>query len=182
MTISDWFLPAVIAAALLSLERIFYAVIWHQPRLVHRLHRHPLLQHLAAPTEVVRLFFLLFKGVQFAVFAGWWLYFTNPGDQIIAPPASMVLLAGLCIVFGQMLNLSVFYRLGHHGVFYGCRLGFSIPWQDGFPFNLIRHPQYVGTVLSIWGLFLLLRYPNPDWLIIPLIETVFYVVGAHLER
>ena len=39
----------------------------------------------------------------------------------------------------------------------------------------------MGTVLTIWGIFLAARFPHPDWYLLPAVETVFYVVGAHLE-
>lgn len=46
----------------------------------------------------------------------------------------------------------------------------------------MRHPQYVGAVLSIWGFFILLRYPEPDdWVTLPLLETAYYALGARFE-
>jgi methylene-fatty-acyl-phospholipid synthase len=76
----------------------------------------------------------------------------------------------------------VFYRLGAVGVFYGNRLGHTIPWCRTFPFSCLSHPQYVGTVLSIWGLFLAMRFPQPDWFVLPALETAYYVARAHLEQ
>ena len=58
------------------------------------------------------------------------------------------------VVVGQALNFGVFYRLGAIGVFFGDRLGHEVPWCRAFPFSWIAHPQYAGTVLTIWGLFL----------------------------
>ncbi len=86
------------------------------------------------------------------------------------------------IVFGQILNLSVFYRLGKTGVFYGNRFGHQIPWCRRFPFSWFKHPQYVGALLSIWGFFLVMRFPHDDWYLLPALETVYYVLGAHFER
>ena len=43
-------------------------------------------------------------------------------------------------------------------------------------------PQYVGTVLSIWGFFLVMRFPHDDWLVLPVLETIYYTLGARLER
>jgi protein-S-isoprenylcysteine O-methyltransferase Ste14 len=40
--------------------------------------------------------------------------------------------------------------IGKVGVYYGTRLGATVPWVEGFPFNVVRHPQYVGAVLSLW--------------------------------
>jgi hypothetical protein len=91
-------------------------------------------------------------------------------------------LGGAALAVGQVLNWSVFYRLGTVGVFYGDRLGYEVPWCQAFPFSWLSHPQYVGTVLSIWGFFLVMRFPEADWLVLPVLETVYYVVGSLLEE
>ena len=61
-------------------------------------------------------------------------------------------------------------------------LGYEMPWCRAFPFSWLKHPQYVGTVLFIWGFFLVLRFPHDDWYILPIIETVYYVLGACFEQ
>lgn len=174
----DW---AVLAAAaiLLSLERLAYAVAWNRPdgfrAALARLGRRD-------PVEALRRLFLGFKGIQAVVFAGWCAYFAGGWPW---PPTSSVpaLLAGaLLLAAGQGLNALVFLRLGREGVFYGVRFGRSVPWVEGFPFSVLAHPQYVGAVLSVWGLFLVLRFPHPDWWVLPAVETLYYAVGAHLER
>lgn len=38
------------------------------------------------------------------------------------------------------------------GVYYGFKLGHTIPWVDGFPFNVVSHPQYVGSVATVVGM------------------------------
>jgi methylene-fatty-acyl-phospholipid synthase len=82
---------------------------------------------------------------------------------------------------GQSLNLSVFWRLGNAGVFYGSKFGRRIPWCRSFPFSVLSHPQYAGAVLSIWGLFLILRFPAEDWWVLPALETAYYVIGSWFE-
>jgi methylene-fatty-acyl-phospholipid synthase len=92
-------------------------------------------------------------------------------------------MAGIALFLaGQVLNFSVFWRLGRTGVFYGNRLGHRVPRITGFPFSIVPHPQYTGTLVSIWGLFLIMRYPNPDWVVLPLLETVYYLAAMRLER
>jgi len=49
----------------------------------------------------------------------------------------------------------------------------KIPWCGAFPFSIVAHPQYVGTVLTIWGVFLILRFPHGDWLVLPALETLY---------
>jgi hypothetical protein len=85
------------------------------------------------------------------------------------------------VAAGQILNAAVFWRLGRTGVFYGDRLGYAAQWSAGFPYSVFDHPQYVGAALSIWGLFLLLRYPHPDWLALPLLESAYYAIAAFAE-
>jgi methylene-fatty-acyl-phospholipid synthase len=67
-------------------------------------------------------------------------------------------------------------------VFYGNKFGYTVSWCRRFPFTIFAHPQYVGTLLSIWGFFLIFRFPHDDWIVLPAIETVYYIVGAHLEQ
>src|SRR5262245_53735664 len=56
--------------------------------------------------------------------------------------------------------------------------GHSRRW---WPFSLLAHPQYVGTVLTIWGLFLALRFPHDDSYALPVIETLYYAAATWLE-
>jgi methylene-fatty-acyl-phospholipid synthase len=57
-----------------------------------------------------------------------------------------------------------------------------LPWCRAFPFSVLQHPQYVGTVLSIWGFFLVMRFPHDDWYLLPIVETVYYALGAYFEQ
>ncbi|MPY87472.1 MAG: hypothetical protein GEU99_06085 [Luteitalea sp.] len=165
------------AAALLSLERICYVWIWRAPDAFR-----VMCPGEEEPVAAVRFLFSGFKVLQLTVFV-WWCYVHGNGS--IWPPDGgpiVVGLGGLFIAAGQWLNLSVFYHLGTVGVFYGNRFGHEVPWCRQFPFSLLAHPQYVGTVLSIWGFFLIMRFPHGDWYVIPALETVYYVLGARLEQ
>lgn len=171
-----------LAAVLLSLERVTYIYIGHRPSTwLAWCHRPPLSALGTEPVVTVRRLFIGFKALQIAVFLAWCMI---AGATIIplptAPPVAIV--AGLALmVAGQVLSTLVFRRLGGTGVFFGAELGYGNQRAEGFPFSLVPHPQYVGAVLSVWGFFLIMRYPNPDWLALPLLETTLYVVGAHLE-
>lgn len=64
------------------------------------------------------------------------------------------LVSFLLISIGQTLNFCVYNKIGLDGVYYGFKLGRQVDWVEGFPFNIgTRHPQYVGAILSWWGLF-----------------------------
>jgi methylene-fatty-acyl-phospholipid synthase len=128
---------------------------------------------------VVERLFYAFKLLQAGVFLAWCV----AHDPLVSPvePLAARALGLALIVTGQVLSVGVFYRLGRVGAFFGDRLGCPTRWCEGFPFSLAAHPQYVGAVLTIWGVFLLLRFPADDWFRIPLLETVYYWAGAVLE-
>jgi phosphatidyl-N-methylethanolamine N-methyltransferase len=167
-----------LAAALLSLERLFYVWVWNRPQQFavwcDRARK-------GTPVDALERAFFFFKLLQVSVFAGWCLRqpgLTWPGSGGVAS----LLTGGSLLVGGQFLNYSVFRRLGRVGVFYGNRFGHLVPWCTEFPFSVLDHPQYVGALLSIWGFFLLMRFPQPDWLFLPAVETLYYAAGAYLER
>ena len=90
-------------------------------------------------------------------------------------------LGTILVLLGQGLNFGAFYRLGTLGVFYGAQLGHEIQRSREFPFTLFDHPQYVGALLSIWGFFIATCFPHSDWFLLPILETVYYSIGAWLE-
>jgi methylene-fatty-acyl-phospholipid synthase len=166
-------------AALLSLERLTYAAVWRAPNAFRRWSDRHARQRSAIDTLV--LLFVAFKVLQTAVFLGW--CFAHNGNLLPYSSDGRVPIAGgVLIAAGQILNISVFRVLGRVGVFYGNRLGQVVPWRQTFPFTWFEHPQYVGTVLTIWGFFVLMRFPAPDWLVVPALETVYYALGAYFER
>lgn len=167
-------------AALLSLERLTYAAVWRTPNAFRRWsERHA---HNGSAIDTLALLFVGFKVLQAGVFAAW-CWIQSGGNLTPYSLDPLVLLTGtVLIAAGQGLNLSVFRALGKIGVFYGNRLGHHVPWQHRFPFTWFGHPQYVGTVLTIWGFFVLMRFPAHDWLFVPVLETIYYAVGAWFER
>jgi methylene-fatty-acyl-phospholipid synthase len=176
-------LEALVAAAvLLSLERIAYVVVWRAPDAFRAACARSTIAAFDHPVDALEALFLLFKAIQIGVFVWWcWVFGPQPPalpDGRIVPTA----LGTLLVIAGQGLNLTVFYRLGRDGVFYGNRFGRPVPWCRAFPFSVFEHPQYVGTLLSIWGFFLVMRFPADDWLALPVVETVYYAAGARAER
>jgi hypothetical protein len=87
-------------------------------------------------------------------------------------------LSALYVAAGQALNVAMYTSIGDAGVYYGFKLGATVPWCTGFPFNVqLRHPQvgrtrllpaasahgrvvwpvsrawqYVGVVLTFWAM------------------------------
>lgn len=175
--------PLVFAAsaALLAIERVTYIAICHHPGAVRAWAAHPWLAWLGGPVEFIRALFACFKLIQGGVFLMWLRVHGDGVLRLVDEPQALLAALAL-LVAGQALNLSVFARLGAAGVFYGSRFGYRVRWVRGFPFSLTAHPQYVGTVVSIWAVFLATRYPFPDWWVLPALETVYYAVGGWLER
>jgi methylene-fatty-acyl-phospholipid synthase len=134
------------------------------------------------PVAVLQKLFYCFKVIQLAVFFGWCYVYGQGSPAPHSGGMFSLVVGGALIVVGQILNFSVFRRLGKIGVFYGNKFGYEIPWCREFPFSLLKHPQYVGTLLSIWGLFLALRFPHDDWYLLPTLETVYYALGAYFEQ
>ena len=166
------------AVVVLSLERLAYAAIWRRPAGFLKLCHTWLPQ--TPPVDVLARLFMLFKILQCLVFVIWWIAHGDGLRPATREPGPLIV-GTTMVVAGQILNLAVFVRLGRAGVFYGSRLGEPVPWRAGFPFSWFRHPQYVGTVVSIWGAFIAMRYPAVDWSVIPALETVYYAVGAYVE-
>ncbi len=169
------------AAILLSIERICYVWIYRSPDAFRELcARSSILP--PEPTDGLRTLFMGFKVIQIGVFVVWCLVHSGGKLWPIDAPAWAVGLGVALIAAGQALNVGVFWRLGHTGVFYGNRFGYEVPWCESFPFTVAAHPQYVGSVLAIWGVFLILRFPHGDWLFLPVLESGYYALLARFER
>jgi len=169
------------AAILLAIERVAYVWVWRNPESFRALCARVSASPQWEPVLVLERLFYIFKGIQAGVFLGWCYWFS--GSILPDPPSLLQVAAGTTlIVAGQILNFGVFYRLGSVGVFYGNRFGYDLEWKSEFPFSILAHPQYVGALISIWGFFFAMRFPNGDWFLIPLLETVYYVIGTYLER
>lgn len=171
-------LDIVIAAGLLAIERASYVWIARQP---DRFVRTGGYASADEAVDGVRRLFYAFKVLQLGVFT-WWCLRDGGPDHWLSGRAAVVGAGLALIAVGQALNAAVFHRLGTAGMFYGAEFGLRLPRSQAFPFSWFRHPQYVGTLLSIWGLFLLARFPADDWYVLPAIETVYYAAGARLER
>lgn len=86
----------------------------------------------------------------------------------------------------QALNLGAYRALKTKGIYYGTKLGYKVKWQTGFPFNVVAHPQYVGSALTVWAFpALLWNQPaadNTSLLLLAAYWTALYVVTALQEQ
>jgi hypothetical protein len=171
----------VASAILLAIERIAYVWVWRRPDLFRALCTR-LAGVLGGPVVALERLFYCFKAIQAAVFLAWCYSYGNGVLWRADRNLFAIVLGGGLIAVGQVLIFGVFYRLGTVGVFYGNRFGYDVEWCEQFPFSLLAHPQYVGALLSIWGFFLAMRFPHSDWFFLPMLETVYYALGAYFEQ
>lgn len=169
------------SAALLALERVCYVWISREPDQFQLAIRR-IWPGQTDASAAVRTLFYLFKVVQASVLLSWVIVHAKGAFWPPSAPMEATVIGIVLIAFGQVLNVCVFRRLGRVGVFYGNLFGHDVPHCRVFPFSWFAHPQYLGTVLSIWGGFAILRYPHADWYVLPLLETAYYAVGASLEQ
>jgi len=170
----------LIAAVLLSFERIGYVWAWRRPEDFARRCRAWGLG--TDPVIALERLFYVFKVIQVGVIVGWIVL--HQGDAFPSlSPEPWAFWTGLALALvGQTLNFGTFHAIGRTGVFYGVRFGRDVPWCHRFPFNIVDHPQYVGTVMTIWGALLGVQFPAPDWWLLPALLTFSYALGALLEN
>lgn len=169
----------VISVLLLSLEKICYMFVFNHPQCFKRFSE-GFIKQPEAPVKLLGYFLSAFKVIQLSVFVYWWHITT--GINIFQSPGPVMAIGLLLIVAGQILNFSVFHKIGNTGVLYGKQFGYPVPWVTGFPYSILKHPQYVGTLISIWGAFLVMNYSYEYWYAIPAVETVLYILGAEQEN
>lgn len=132
--------------------------------------------------EVKHHVVMMTKLAQFTTVFG--LYFLYE-DRLYYPGLNRLLLGCFFIACGQVLNFAVYNALGADGVCYGFLFGKDIPWVTGFPFNIgIRHPQYVGAVISLWGFFMIFVTPKTLGPSIAgaLLISVYYTLIGKMEE
>lgn len=117
------------------------------------------------------------------------LWFSSIRDQGLCLDLSNIALwqwLGFLVLvcYGQSLNVGIFRAIGHDGVYYGFKLGRKIPWVTGWPFDTVSHPQYVGSVLTIWGLVALVwgQAPITPLLAVSGFWTMVYAATAVQEQ
>lgn len=96
------------------------------------------------------------------------------------PNMNFWVMKAMIIMVGQLLNLSVYYTLGPEGVYYGSLYNKNLPIISGWPFNVCRDPQYVGSVLTLYGIFLL--FPYFEIFAINMYAILWFITTAYIEN
>eukprot|EP01134_Creolimax_fragrantissima_P001236 CFRG1236T1 len=148
----------LILGAVLSAPHALYRYVWENPQSFQKQCE----KVKKDPVVVLSKMGALLKAIQFSAYL-LWLYRTfqddnrhstdMPRHHISLGTSSLAL---ILVAFGQVLNFFTYKALKMEGIYYGAKLGKSIPWVHGFPFNTFSHPQYLGCVFTIWGATLLI--------------------------
>lgn len=112
----------------------------------------------------------------------YWFLATAP---LTVPSLLNGVLGTALVVLGQILNVGAYTAIGKVGIYYGFKLGHTVPWCTSFPFNFVPHPQYMGACTTVWGIFLLAASPahwDAGLFWVGLIWNAFYVVSGAIEQ
>ena len=143
-------------AMLLASPFIYYTVLWFFPKIWVGVcgDKNPSEQmsHVAHFLKLVQFY------VMYTVCDG---HYLAPSQWIEELGQVTVICCVFLFVVGQYLNYSVYSALGTNGVYYGVRFGITIPWCTEFPYNVtwLKHPQYIGAILSIIAAIPILQVP-----------------------
>lgn len=145
--------------SIIALPHVLYAIIWWWPSSWLRLFSKSQPPSATGCLQAVAVFSkvaVALKALQFLAF-GYWYYISGPLPNWSSLTINTYVISLVMIGIGQTLNFAVYKALGKTGVYYGYKFGIHVPWCNGFPFNIIFHPQYVGCIFSVIGLLFLLQ-------------------------
>ncbi len=134
------------------------------------------------PVKYYRLFYNLLAVILLAPIA--WLFFSIKKEMLLenawfAMPGGVLLLGGLIWIWKAMQG----YDLGEFTGLFQLKNGRQ-PEHTSLNVSglnrLVRHPLYFGTLLVVWGFFLVL--PLDAVLVMAIISTIYLFVGSKLEE
>ena len=103
----------------------------------------------------------------------------QPHTQILPEPLNVVVPAVL-VGLGQLFVVTSTWQLGITGTFLGDYFGILMDNRvEGFPFNVLTDPMYVGSTMSFVGASL--WYESPAGLLISLYVYIVYVIALRFE-
>jgi len=192
-----------------SAPHVLYYFVWTRPRQFQKLcrrRRRGYYYRCYDPVDAFALLASLLKAWQATAFAIWYCHCraaddiddgsddegaTTTSTSLLWLPSSLsirqIVPAIALVAAGQALNIGIYRAIGKIGVYYGCRLGHKVPWYDGFPFSLgwycPKHPQYVGSAMTVWAVVLLLWTPtlSANLAAFGVFATSCYAFSAYVE-
>jgi len=103
----------------------------------------------------------------------------QPHVQLLPEPLNVIIPAVL-VGLGQLFVVTSTWQLGITGTFLGDYFGILMDHRvEGFPFNVLTDPMYVGSTMSFVGASL--WYESPAGLLISFYVYVAYVIALRFE-
>ncbi|KAF9645190.1 phospholipid methyltransferase [Thelephora ganbajun] len=103
----------------------------------------------------------------------------QPHVQLLPEPLNVIIPAVL-VGLGQLFVVTSTWQLGITGTFLGDYFGILMDHRvEGFPFNVLRDPMYVGSTMTFVGASL--WYESPVGLLISLYIYTTYVIALWFE-
>uniref|UniRef100_A0A0W0ETD3 Phosphatidyl-N-methylethanolamine N-methyltransferase n=1 Tax=Moniliophthora roreri TaxID=221103 RepID=A0A0W0ETD3_MONRR len=98
----------------------------------------------------------------------------------LLPEPYMKIVPAVLVGLGQLFVLTSTWALGITGTFLGDYFGILMDHRvEGFPFNILRDPMYVGSTMTFVGGALL--YERPAGLIVALYVYIVYMIALQYE-
>jgi len=103
----------------------------------------------------------------------------QPHAQLLPEPLNAIV-PPVLVGLGQLFVITSTWQLGITGTFLGDYFGILMDHRvEGFPFNVLRDPMYVGSTMSFIGASV--WYESPAGLLISLYVYVAYVIALRFE-
>ena len=103
----------------------------------------------------------------------------QPHLQLLPEPLNVIIPAVL-VGFGQLFVVTSTWQLGITGTFLGDYFGILMDNRvEGFPFNVLRDPMYVGSTMTFVGASV--WYESPAGLLISLYVYIGYIIALRFE-
>ena len=103
----------------------------------------------------------------------------QPHVQLL-PESLSVIVPAVLVGLGQLFVVTSTWQLGITGTFLGDYFGILMDHRvEGFPFNVLRDPMYVGSTMTFIGTSL--WYESPLGLLISLYVYIAYIIALRFE-
>ncbi|KAF8900499.1 phospholipid methyltransferase-domain-containing protein [Gymnopilus junonius] len=101
-------------------------------------------------------------------------------QQPILPKEYAIIVPAILFFFGQLFVITSTWALGITGTFLGDYFGILMDHRvEGFPFNVLRDPMYVGSTMCFAATAL--WYERPAGLFITLYVYIVYIIALRFE-
>ena len=139
------------------------------------------IQKFAGGSRYYRLCYSLFAAISLALLL--WYQFSRTSTWLYSSPLIRYALSVVFIVPGVIIMIicirKYFYELSGIQALENKPVDVPTLQQTGLH-RYVRHPLYFGTLLFVWGLFLLM--PSVSNLIAVFVLTIYVLIGIHLEE